>query len=400
MPRFTGRVPVRPVGTAAVLVAAWLALILIALLAGSGARTPGPAAAGGVVLQVSRSACGQGWGQPHTGAQWLRLRNTGSLTAEADLVDPSTGAVYAEVEGLAPGTERSIHVTLGTGAYALRCLPEDTGALTGPAVHPRGTGTASPGIRPVTENDLAGPVQAYRSEVLAGLGTLGGQVAALDTALHGTDLAQARSAWLTAHLGYERLGAAYGTFGDHDQAVNGRPGGLPGGVHDPGFTGFHRIEYGLWHGESLPSLAALGDRLVSDLNALRNDFTDAQIDPRDLGLRAHEILEDTLQFELTGESDQGSGSTLATASANVDGTVAVLNILRPVLATRYPGLPEADRELTRVRQDLAAAHHPDGSWTPVGSLDHTARQRLNADVSGLLERLAPVAMICDVRRTS
>ena len=45
-------------------------------------------------------------------------------------------------------------------------------------------------------------------------------------------------------------------FGDADGVINGTDAGLPGGVHDPDFTGFHRIEYGLWHGESTRSLKA------------------------------------------------------------------------------------------------------------------------------------------------
>ncbi len=41
--------------------------------------------------------------------------------------------------------------------------------------------------------------------------------------------------------------------------------------------------------------------------------------PNDLSLRTHEILENTLQFEFTGEDDQGSHTGLATAMANVAG---------------------------------------------------------------------------------
>ena len=35
-----------------------------------------------------------------------------------------------------------------------------------------------------------------------------------------------------------------------DDAIDGSPDGLPDGVNDPSFTGFYRIEYGLWHGQS------------------------------------------------------------------------------------------------------------------------------------------------------
>ncbi len=75
-------------------------------------------------------------------------------------------------------------------------------------------------------------------------------------------------------------------------------------------------------------------------------------------------MENTLQFELTGGTDYGSGTNLATARANLDGTRAVLDVLRPLLAPRYPDLSKVDTWLTRTQAALDAARHPDGSWTP------------------------------------
>ncbi|MGA8114524.1 MAG: EfeM/EfeO family lipoprotein, partial [Actinocatenispora sp.] len=219
-----------------------------------------------------------------------------------------------------------------------------------------------------------------------------------DTALRSGDRAAARRAWLPAHLDYERLGAAYGTFGDVADAIDGLPAGLPDGVRDADFTGFHRIEYGLWHDESTRALARHSGRLVSDTRALVAEFGRERIDPNDLSLRAHEIMEQSLEFELTGRSDQGSGTSLATARANLDGTRAVLDALRPVLRGRYRDLPTVDRWLDRVQDQLDAAHR-NGRWTAVTSLSRAERERLNGAVGELLERLAPVAAIAEVRRS-
>jgi iron uptake system component EfeO len=43
------------------------------------------------VISVSRSACGQGWRDPKPGPQTFQLHNTGSVTAEVDLIDPASG---------------------------------------------------------------------------------------------------------------------------------------------------------------------------------------------------------------------------------------------------------------------------------------------------------------------
>lgn len=362
---------------------------------------PDSAAAGDPEIAVSRSACGTGWSDPKPGPQTFRLHNTGSVTAEVDLIDPATGVIYGEVEGLGAATTRPLQVNLGNGSYAFRCLPEDAGAIVGPAV--RITGGAErtgPGVAPVTHDDLLGPLKAYQQHVMTGLGELVANTGKLKDTVHGGDRAAGEAAWLTAHLTYERLGAAYDAFGDSDGALNGTADGLPGGAADPGFTGFHRLEQGLWHGEDLGVLAAVADRLDTDAHALQKSFGDSQVDGNDLGLRAHEIMENTLQFELTGRTDYGSGTNLATARANLDGTRAALEVLRPLLAPRYPALSKVDTWLNRTQTALDATRHPDGSWTRPAELSRPQRQKLNADVSELTELLAPIAAIAEPRRVS
>lgn len=387
---------------------AWWAVAAVAVLTGGGTVLVldgfrGAAEDGGTspVITVSRSACGHGWTDPKPGTQTFQLRNTGVAAAEVELIDPGTGAVYGEVEGIGPGTTGTLRVRLGNGVYAFQCLVEDTHAIVGPSVRiTGGHGGSGPAVVPVTTNDLLTPIREYRDHIIGGLATLAASTETLSAAVRSGDRASSEAAWLAAHLGYESLGAAYDAFGDSDGAINGTVDGLPGGVTDPGFTGFHRLEYGLWHGEPMTSLAPVADQLVADVNGLRDSFPQQQIDPNDLGLRAHEIMENTLEFELTGRTDYGSGTNLATALANLDGSRAVLTVLRPLLVPRLPNLSELDSWLDRTDQVLRSAQRPDGSWTPVAQLDHGQRQRINAAVSELTEQLAPVATITTPRRTA
>jgi iron uptake system component EfeO len=363
----------------------------------SGHGSPGDA----LTVTVSRGNCGNGWQTPHSGPQTIQISNVGTVTTEVDLIDPGTGGIYAEVEALAPNTTRPMQLTLGRGSYAFRCLGEDTDAVTGPALRlTDGPLPPTPPVLPVTSQDLSGAVSQYRGYVATGLASLAGDVATLVRTLRGGDLAASRSAWLTTHLAYERLGAAYDTFGDFADKIDGMPDGLPAGVRDPGFTGLRRIEYGLWHGQSPASLVPIGDHLSTDVAGLRADFPKDQTDPNDLPLRAHEIMENALQFELTGQADQGSGTGLATIGANLDGTQAVVNALAPLMTKRYSGWPAVATSIARTRALATAAHRPDGTWIAPTALDPRTRRRLDAAVGQLLEVLAPIAAIGDVRRTS
>lgn len=351
-------------------------------------------------LPVSQSDCGSNWTKPTAGAQNLVVDNVGGAPAEADLVNVANGKVLAEIEGLGVNTSETMRVTLGPGAYALRCLIEDVDPIMGPTVHITGSGTSSPGVVPVTNADLLGPLKQYTAYVTAGVADLVGKTDALQAAVHSGDLAAARTAWLPAHLAYEKLGAAYGAFGDYDGEINGTTAGLPDGVRDPGFTGFHRVEYGLWHGESAASLTGPADQLDQYVHGLQHDLPRMQTEALDLGLRAHEIMEDTLQFEFTGRTDYGSGTNLATALANLQGDQEVVSVLRPLLATRYPQLSEVDQSTSRLQTLLQAQQRPDGSWTPVTALSTMDRERLDAALSGLIEQLAPIAAITEPRRVS
>ena len=159
-------------------------------------------------------------------------------------------------------------------------------------------------------------------------------------------LADARQLWFPAHLDYARLGAAYDTFGNFNDEIDGRPLGLVGGVNSPDFQGFLRLEYGLWHGQPDHELVPVANALDAAVHGLIKQFPQMLMPANDLSLRTHEILENTLQFELTGETDEGSHTNLATAWANVQGTQLALAAIAPLLQPGEPGL------LASLRQGL------------------------------------------------
>ncbi|MFH8659111.1 iron uptake transporter permease EfeU [Streptomyces afghaniensis] len=382
---------------------AWLIPVAVvavpAILAGLVVALARPKPAEGETVAVSAKSCGQGFTAPEPGRQTFQMRNTGDQTSEVYLIDPDTNAVYGEIEGLAPGTTRDLVATVAGGTYAWRCVPTDGKAVTSKAVRVGGAAGAR-AVVPVSAKDLAGPLRAYKAYVDRGLATLVTETRTLSDDIRTGHLDRARADWLTAHRTYASLGAAYGTFEDFDQKINGRPDGLPGGVHDKDFTGFHRIEYGLWHGQPAGELKGPAGQLAADAAGLWKAFPHQDFDSSDLPLRAHEILENTLQFELTGDTDQGSGTGLATAEANLAGTRELLTVLRPLLTARAPHLlPTVDADSARLRT-LLDAQHRDGRWTPVDRLGRTAEERIDGATGQLLEDLSPVPDLLEIRKSA
>ncbi|NVM98804.1 EfeM/EfeO family lipoprotein [Arthrobacter sp. SDTb3-6] len=243
---------------------------------------------------------------------------------------------------------------------------------------------------PAPAPNMAAAVTAYRSYVAGKLATLAGQVLSVKASVGNNDLDAARSQWLEAQLTWQRVGAAYGSFGDHGVAINGLPAGLPKGAADPGFTGLHRLEYGLFHGQGPGELAPVAARLHADVAELLGRLPTLELAGSDMPLRCHEILEDSLRDNLSGNNDQGSSMALALTAADLDGTRVVLALLGTLIDNLAHGYA------TRVSASLdklgtALERTKTGrEWPAWKALPLAARQPVTASLGAALESLAYV----------
>jgi iron uptake system component EfeO len=350
------------------------------------------------LISVSDSACGGQWQVARPGWHTFEIRNAGTAGAEVDLINPANGAEYAEIENSGPGTTTPMSLDVGSGKYAFLCEFTDFNPLTGPTVTVTGHTKGAPAVLPITYNELVPLAKEYQSETGAALTVLAGETDTLVAAVRAGRLAAAKGDWLTAHLQYETLGAAYGAFGNFDTEIDGRADAS--GVNSPQWTGFYRLEYGLWHGQSAAELTPVADTLDTDVKALVAWWPSQQISLIDLGRRTHEVLENALQFQLTGHDDYGSGTTLATTAANITATRVLLSVLHPLLAARYPGLPAVYTGLNQLQALLKKEHPANGSWVPVSGLSTSARQQIDAAADQVLQELAPIASIAEPRNTN
>jgi iron uptake system component EfeO len=374
-----------------------LLTLALAILAATASLTACGSSSGGKsdAISFNSASCGGSWALAKPGWHTFTLYNADDVGGEIDLIDPKTSGVYGEIDQFGPGTTQTMSLDVGSGSYAFRCFFEDTDPMTGRTVTVPGHATGFAATVPVTFNDLVEPEKQYQVYVVGGLKVLVGQVETLDGAVRQGNLAAARRDWLPAHLEYETLGAAYDAFGNFDGEIDGRADAL--GVTNPKWTGFYRLEYGLWHGQSTAELTPYANLLLTDVRALQSAWPTMEIPLIDMGLRTHEILENALEFQLTGHDDYGSGTTLATTLANITGTRELLSLLHPLLVTRYPGLPAVYTWLNNLQTLLQAQHRPDGSWVAVSQLSQSARQAIDSACGQALEELAPIASIAEPR---
>ena len=383
------------VGAVLILVPALVAAVAIAVL-------PSASAAATTAVTVTRTQCAADWTSARAGTQTFTVANRSGQPGEINL-NNAAGGVVAEIETIGPGTTAEMTATLGSGSYAFKCYLSGQAVTSSEPVQVTGNGSvrAPVAVKPVTMAELSGPNKAYQAYAGRQLAALAGAVATIRADLRRDDLAAARRDWLAAQMEWERVGASYNSFGDAGVAVDGLPDGLPGGVHDKNFTGLHRLEYGLWHGQDRAALLPVVNRLARDVAAVRKNLTSADIagDPTNLPLRAHEILEDALRDHLSGIDDQGGGAAYAETYADLQATRAVLGELSPLISARAPELlPTARAQLDALQQALLATR-AGGQWQSLSATPLAARQRVNGAIGALLETLSSVPDLLEIPPT-
>jgi iron uptake system EfeUOB component EfeO/EfeM len=368
-------------------------VVAIALMDGTTPTTRIPTS-----VTVNNLSCADGWLPPHSGQREIPVINAGSSVVDVTLLGSNNLLIYGEVEAMAPGTTRTMTAVIPPGRFRLGCTYSENATVYSPIVTVSGAAVhdAHP-YRQVTYSQIAPLVTKYRAEVSAGLAVLATDTDRLRALADTGQLDQAKQAWLIAHLDYARLGAAYDTFGNFNDEIDGRPNGLPLGVADPSWTGFLRLEYALWQNQPAATVASVADQLDIYVHQLVLAFAEQTTPLNDLSLRTHEILENTLQFELTGETDQGSHTGLATAEANVQGTEMILGVIAPLLERGEPALfADLRSELYQLAALLNAYQLPDGSWTPVQSLTQAQREQLDGAIGNYLETVSPVPDLLEI----
>jgi iron uptake system component EfeO len=354
-----------------------------------------PGSPSSTAISFNDASCGGVWHLASPGWHTFEITNDADYGAEIDLTNPANGAVYDELQNIGPGTTAPMSLDVGSGRYAFVCEVEEFDPVTGPTVTVSGHAAGISAVLPITYDDLYPLAKEYAKYTEAGLTVLARQTTTLAADVRAGKLAAAKREWLTAHLQYETLGAAYDAFGNYDTEIDGRADAV--GVSSPKWTGFYRLEYGLWHGQSVPELTSVADTLNTNTHQLLAWWPGQQIPLIDVGLRTHEILENALEFQLTGHDDYGSGTTLATVLANIQGTRYLLSLLHPLLAPRYPQLPEIYSGLDLLQSLIEKERLPDGWWVPVSALPALTHEDIDAACGQVLQELAPIASIAEPR---
>ncbi|HEY6789421.1 MAG TPA: iron uptake transporter permease EfeU [Trebonia sp.] len=364
-----------------------------ALAAGTTIAALPTASSASSTVTVTNAACGQDFTSAHAGTQTFTVQNSSSASGEINLLNAS-GGIVGEIETLGPATSAPLSVMLSAGTYTLACLMSGKAAMSSAPVTVSGTTTATAPVapKPVTVAELTPPNNEYQAYAAGVLVRLAADVSAIQGDLKNNDIAKAKVDWLAAQLEWERVGASYDSFGQLGLDVDLLPTTLPLGVNDPGFIGLHRLEYGLWNGQSAKELLPVASQLAKNVATVRKNLTSDDLtgDATQLPIRAHEILEDALRDHLSGIDDQGAGAAYPMTYADLQVDQVVVADLAPLISSRQPGLLATITSQQAALARALLATRSGGHWLSLTQVPLTARQSVDSAIGALLETLSAV----------
>jgi iron uptake system component EfeO len=241
--------------------------------------------------------------------------------------------IVGEKENLPPGFSGQFAVNVTAGDYTIYCPGAKTEKTTLTV-----TGKAAATGDSTVAALLAEGTKTYGAYVETQVGELLTSVTSFAQTLHGTDLAAAQKAYMLARPYYEKIEPVAESF---VQGSNNLDSDIDVRIGDTTFakwTGFHRIEYGLFKDKSLKGLSAFGDQLLSNVQKLQTLTKGLTYKPTELANGAQDLLDEVASSKITGEEEAYSQIDLLDFANNDEGAEQAFADLQPALTKIDPAL--------------------------------------------------------------
>jgi iron uptake system component EfeO len=351
---------------------------------GSGGGASGGEAADTIAVAASDDACDVDASELPAGTHEFQITNGGSQVTEF-YVYAEGDRVMGEVENIAPGLTRPLLVELPAGDYETACKP----GMIGDGI--RADLTVTGEAEQLDEDEsLAQAGEDYQRYVQSQTGALLEQTTAFVEAVKAGDVEGAKALFPIARTYWERIEPVAEIFGDLDPIIDGREGDQEEGQD---FTGFHRIEQALWVAGDVSDMGPYADQLLENVQQIVDLANEETLDPLQLANGAKALLDEIATGKITGEEDRYSHTDLWDFAANLEGSEAAVQALRPFLEEAEPELvAEIDERFAATEAELEQYRAGDG-WALHDQLTEEQLRGLSDSITALSESVGQVASV-------
>ena len=293
--------------------------------------------------------------------------------------------VVDERENIIPGFSATLTTKLDADTYEMTC---------GLVSNPKGTlvvkaAAADAPAAAAGSADLPALVAGDKSYVADEVAAMVSKTRLLVEAVKSGRLEAARAAYAPAHLSYERIEPVAEVFNDLDKSMDARADDYEKKEADPAFSGFHRLEYGLFAKNSTAGLGEYADRLMKDVLDLQSRVARLEITPKVMVGGAAELIEEVAAKKISGEEDRYSKTDLSDFQGNVDGAQKIVTLLKPDVRARDPQLlARVEENFGKVDHGLAKYRLADGGFQSYDALKPEDQRALKGPITALAEDLS------------
>lgn len=319
-----------------------------------------------------------------SGTLKIDAKNTGSDVGELEVLDGDR--IKGEAENIISGTSKTFTVKLKAGEYEFYCgkkqAPRSALIIT--------QSEESDSTDKEVSAEITAATQEYKKYVVEQGNLLTASVKTLTDAVRNGDVQAAKLAFAPSREPWERIEPIAELFAQYDASVDSRVDDFLS-VDDPEFTGFHRIEYGIFELNTTEGLIEFADKLDSDIAGLNVELAKLTIDPFDMAKGPQVLMEEIANGKITGEEDRYSGTDLYDFNANLVGSKVIVDLLRTPLLDVESDIPEKfDIAYAEIIARLDKYKNTDGSYQNYNNLTEEDKTQFKADVAGASELLADI----------
>ncbi|MHC8381173.1 iron uptake system protein EfeO [Pseudomonas sp. LB3P14] len=303
-----------------------------------------------VVVTIHPHSCEPNALSVPAGRASFRIVNRSDRAVEWEILDGVL--VIEERENIAPGLSQVINANLLPGDYAITCglLSNPRGTL---HVSPTAVSDAAAKAKP-SMVAFVGPLSEFRVYLSTQSSALIKAVTALEHAIEAGDLTQAQALYLPARAAYQRIAPAAQRMAELDNTINARADYFEKREQDPGFTGFHRIEYALFQQRTLDGLTPVAQHLIADVTTLKQQLLAQSLPPEQLVSLVVRNLNSLADVRASsGEEERYSHTDLNGFAANLFAARKVVDLLHPLLSKSAAELlPKIDSAVIALDAEL------------------------------------------------
>jgi len=234
--------------------------------------------------------------------------------------------------------------------------------------------------------DLVAPIAEYKLYVSENTEQLVSDTQAFVAAVKAGEIEKAKALFAPTRLSYEKIEPVAELFADLDAPIDARADDYEKAEADPGFTGFHRIEYALWVEGKTDHIAPVADKLEADVTELAKRIDSLTFPPAVVVGGAAVLMDEVAATKISGEEDRYSRTDLWDFQGNFEGAKKIVDLFGPLVDDRE-FIASVEGNFAKVTETLGKYREGEG-FVSYEKLSDADRKRLSALVNTLAEDLS------------